>query len=104
MKLTPISELTDQIVGAKGTPTRDQFEHELKMEVLSQMIKEARKSQNLTQSQLGEKLGVGKSQISKIENNAKNSRIGTIIKVLNVLKVKVKLVFEDENHTQIALG
>ena len=104
MKLTPINELTDQIVGVSGTSNRDQFEHDLKMEVLSQMIKEARKAQKLTQSQLGAKLGVGKSQISKIENNAKDSRIGTIIKVLNVLKVRVKLVFEDETQTQIALG
>ena len=48
MKLTSIDELTDQIVGKKGTTERDVFEYDLKMDILGTVIKDARKRKNLT--------------------------------------------------------
>ncbi len=96
MKLTSIDELTDEIVGKRGTENRNQFEYELELGVLGHLIREARKKQNLTQSELGARLGVGKAQISKLENNTKDFRIGTIVRVLKALKMKIKLVLEED--------
>jgi len=48
----------------------------------------------LTQSELGEMIGVQKSQISRIERNAKKVTIETILRVFNALKAKVNFNFE----------
>ena len=68
MKKYTLEELTDTYVGKKGTPNREQFEFELKLDILGDMIKKARKEKKLTQEQLGKLVGVQKAQISKIEN------------------------------------
>ena len=48
----------------------------------------------MTQSQLGELIGVQKSQISRIEGNAKNVTIATILRVFSALKAKVNFNVE----------
>ena len=53
------------------------------------IIKQARKERHLTQSQVGELIGVQKSQISRIVRNAKNVTIKTILRVFRALKAKV---------------
>ena len=58
------------------------------------MIKSARKERQLTQEQLGELVGVQKSQISKLERNAKNVTIETILKVFRALKANIKFSVE----------
>ena len=85
-----LDELKDRDIGKIGTPDRDQYEFELKMEILGEMIKSVRKERQLTQVQLGELIGVKKSQISKLERNTKNVTIETILKVFNALKANVK--------------
>jgi len=57
---------------------------------LGEMIKSVRKERKLTQEQLGELIGVQKSQISKLERSAKNVTIETILKVFNALKANIK--------------
>ena len=104
MKKHTLEELTDSYVGEKGTVEREQFEFELKLDILGDMIKKARKEKHLTQEQLGELVGVQKAQISKIENNTKDVRLSTIIKVFNALKAKVKMTidFDTNAHIEIA--
>ena len=94
MNLTNINDLTDKIIGERNTSNRESFEYELQMDVLGQIIKDARKSKKLSQEQLGQLVGVQKAQISKLENNFKNFKIDTIIKVLEALDAKVKLSVE----------
>lgn len=96
MKLTSIDELTDEIVGKRGTPERDIFEYDLRIDIIGTMIREARLKRNMTQGDLGELLGVQKAQISKLENNTKDFRIGTVIRALEALGAKVKLSVELE--------
>jgi len=104
MKTYPLEELTDKYIGVKGSIERDQFEFELKLEILGDMIKAVRKEQKLTQEQLGKIIGVQKAQISKIENNMKDVRISTILKVFNALKAKVRMTidFNPDTHIEIA--
>ena len=67
--------MIDKHVGKSGTPGREAFEQELKLELLGYAIKEARLHYNLTQEQLGKLVGVQKAQISKLENNFTNAQI-----------------------------
>ena len=77
MKMMTLDQLKDQDIGKVGTPERDKYEFDLRMELLGQMIKSVRQERNLTQEQLGELIGVQKSQISKLERNTKNVCIST---------------------------
>ena len=89
MKTHTLEELTDKYIGKIGTPKRDAFENELRLDLIGHAIKEARKERNLTQEQLGELVGVKKAQISKIENNATDARFATILKVFKALDAKI---------------
>jgi DNA-binding XRE family transcriptional regulator len=104
MKTYKLEELTDKYIGKKGSKERDQFEFELKLDILGDMIKKARKEQHLTQEQLGDLIGVQKAQISKIESNAKDVRFSTIMRVFDALKAKVKMTieFNPDSNLEIA--
>lgn len=71
MKLYSLEEVKDELIGKIGTPERD--EHERKVEDalhayrIGEAIKNARLKQNLTQEELGERIGVQKAQISRME-------------------------------------
>lgn len=71
MKLYTFEEVLDKQLGKKGTPRRDA--HELRVEEalhayrIGEAIKKARLKQNLTQEQLGERIGVKRAQISRME-------------------------------------
>lgn len=89
MKRYTLKEAEDKLIGKSGTPERDQYEFELKLELIGDMIQMARKERNLTQEQLGELIGVKKAQISRLENKTGNVTIGTILKVFKALGAKV---------------
>lgn len=84
-----LNELKDKYVGKPGTPERDAYEYELQMEVLGKMIREVRRRRNLTQEELGRRVGVGKAQISKLERSAGDARMSTIIRVFKALNAKI---------------
>ena len=94
MKMMTLDQMKDKDIGKIGTVERDTYEFELRMEVLGDMIKSVRKERNLTQEQLGELIGVQKSQISKLERNTKNVTIETILKVFKALKANVRFRVE----------
>jgi DNA-binding XRE family transcriptional regulator len=94
MKMMTLDQMKDKDIGKIGTIERDKYEFELRMEVLGDMIKSVRKERNLTQEQLGELIGVQKSQISKLERNTKNVTIETILKVFKALKANVRFSVE----------
>ena len=94
MKTTSLEELMDRHIGEVGTSERDAFEYELKIDLLGEAIKKARKERKLTQTQLGELVGVQKAQISKLENSLTDARLETILKVFRALNAKVNFNVE----------
>lgn len=94
MKTYSLEELTDEFIGQKGTFERDNFDAELRAELIGHAIKEARLKRKLTQSELGKIVGVQKAQISKIENSLSNARLDTILKVFKALNAKVSFNVE----------
>lgn len=98
MNTHTLDEVTDKYIGKKGTPERERFEQELKLELLGEAIRKARKEKHLTQEELGKLVGVKKAQISKIENSITNARFETILKVFRALNVKIKFNLEYLNE------
>ena len=94
LKIMTLDQMKDKDIGAIGTPERDKYEFDLKIEILGDTIKSVRKERKLTQQQLGELIGVQKSQISKLERNTKNVTIETILKVFNALDTNVRFSIE----------
>lgn len=98
MKTYSLEELTDIYIGEKGTQKRDEFENELRLDLLGKAIKQARQERNLTQEQLGELVGVKKAQISKIENSVTNARFDTILRVFGALGLRVSFNIESNEQ------
>ena len=98
MKTYSLEELTDLYIGELGTPKRELFEQELRLELIGDAIRKARKAKHLTQEQLGELVGVQKSQIAKIENSTTDARFSTILRVFDALQAKVNFTVELENQ------
>ena len=72
----------DEKYGKKGTKTRNEYEEGLEAFKVGVLIAEARKKQNLTQQELAERIGTTKNYISRIENNASDIRLSTLIKII----------------------
>ena len=98
MKTFTLAEMKDTYIGKQGTKDRDEYEYELRMDIIGKMIKQARQDRNLTQEQLGELIGVQKSQISKLESSANSATIDTIIKVFKALKAEINFRVKLENE------
>lgn len=99
MKTYSLDEMIDKHVGKAGTPNREAFENELRIDLLGEAIKQARKERHLTQAELGQLVGVKKAQISKLENSLTDARFETIIKVFKALNAKVNFNVELLNQT-----
>ncbi|OBX17520.1 transcriptional regulator [Gelidibacter algens] len=68
--------------GKEGTESREKFEEEFETFRIGALIQEARKKQHLTQQQLAEKVGTTKNYISRIENNASDIRLSTLMRII----------------------
>lgn len=71
MKTYTFDEVKDELLGKVGTSERDEHERKVAEAVnafrLGEVVRERRLDQNLTQEELGKRMGVKKSQISKLE-------------------------------------
>ena len=94
LKTISIDTMIDKHIGKQGTPKRETFETELRLDLLGEAIKQARLERNLTQEQLGQLVGVQKAQISKLENSLTDARFETIIKVFKALNAKINFNVE----------
>ncbi|MCH7415727.1 helix-turn-helix domain-containing protein [Belliella sp. R4-6] len=86
-----LEEAEDFLIGKIGTQERDEYEFELKLEIIGDMIKIARKKRKLTQEQLGELVGVKKAQISRLENSTGNVTFETVVRIFNALGAKINV-------------
>ena len=102
MKSYSLADMKDKYIGKLGTADREEYEYELRMDVLGRMIKTARRERNLTQEQLGQLVGVQKSQISKLESSTNSATIDTILKVFKALKADIRFnVTLEKQHIQL---
>ncbi|MBR2237073.1 MAG: helix-turn-helix transcriptional regulator [Prevotella sp.] len=94
MKLYSFEELLDEDYGPIGTPERDEFERDVDEAVqayrVGEAIKQARKAQRLTQAQLGEKMGVQRAQVCRLESG-KSITLTSMMRAFRALGVQVAL-------------
>jgi DNA-binding XRE family transcriptional regulator len=96
-KTRTLAEMKDKYIGKVGSKERDEYEYELRMDVLGKMIKAARQERNLTQEELGKLVGVQKAQISKLESSANSATIDTVIRVFKALEAEINFHVKIEN-------
>lgn len=91
MEYISIEALEDKVLGAVGTTRRDNFETQAEEEIsayhLGEAIKKAREAQNLTQEELGKRIGVQRAQISRLEKGRTFASIPTLSRVFTALGI-----------------
>ncbi len=80
--ITTLDEILDNKYGQRGAPAREQWEQEFEAFKLGVLIEEARKKLNMTQEELAAKCGTNKAYISRIENNASDIRLSTLMRII----------------------
>ncbi|MDX1444548.1 helix-turn-helix transcriptional regulator [Lishizhenia sp.] len=94
MKSYSLDKTEDLLIGKKGNQEREEYEFELKLELIGDMIKTARNKRQLTQEQLGELVGVKKAQISRLENSTGNVTLETLMRIFNALGAKLNMTLK----------
>jgi HTH-type transcriptional regulator / antitoxin HipB len=85
MSKTKIIDFDDHLnseYGERGTESREVFEEGFEAFRLGVMLQEMRKNQGMTQEQLAQKCGTTKTYISRIENNASDIRLSTLMRII----------------------
>lgn len=72
----------DRKYGKIGTSTRDKYEEGFEAFKIGILIQEARKQRHMTQEELALKAGTTKNYISRIENNASDIRLSTLMRII----------------------
>jgi ribosome-binding protein aMBF1 (putative translation factor) len=93
-EIKTFDELVEREHGKIGTDSRNEYEENATLFIVSEMLKEARKESQMTQEQLAEKSGTKKSYISRIENARGNIQLSTLIRIFEKgLNRKIGLTF-----------
>jgi len=80
--ITTFDEIIDNKYGKRGAPRREKWEQEFESFRLGVLLEEARIKLGMTQEELAIKCGTNKSYISRIENNASDIRLSTLMKII----------------------
>ena len=81
--LASFADHLDEQYGKRGTAERERYEEGFEAFRLGVMLQELRKEKGLTQKQLAVKCGTTKTYISRIENNASDIRLSTLMRIIN---------------------
>ena len=79
--LTSFADHLDSEYGKRGTETREKYEEGFEAFKIGVMLQELRKEYGMTQEQLAEKCSTTKSYISRIENDASDIRLSTLMRI-----------------------
>lgn len=87
-----MDDVLDSLYGAVGTPEREEFRREAYAYCVGNIIREARKQENITQDALAKKIGTNKSYISKIEKGLIEPGISMFYRIIEALGLRVEIV------------
>jgi len=80
--LTSWDDHIDIKYGKPGTPPREEWEQEFEAFKLGVLLGEARVKLKMTQEELAKKCGTSKAYISRIENDASDIRLSTLMRII----------------------
>lgn len=89
-----INEYLDKKYGEEGTNTRNEFVQKTQALMIAELVKEARKSANLTQEELAQKVKLKRPHISRIERAETDVRISTLQKIAKGLGGQLSISFD----------
>ena len=81
----------DGMFGKEGTPERKAAEDRANAFFTGQIIEDARKRANMTQSELAELIGTNKSYISRVETGRTEPKVSTFYRIISALGLTVEL-------------
>lgn len=83
-RFTDFEEILDRKYGKRGSKKRKKWEQEFEAFKIGVLIEQARKDLNMTQEELAKRCGTNKSYISRIENDASDMRLSTLLKIVHI--------------------
>ena len=93
-KLVNWDEHLNRKYGKSGTASRMKYAEEFEAFKIGVLIQEARKKKHLTQEELALRIGTTKNYISRIENDASDIRLTTLMRIIREgLGGQLKLTF-----------
>jgi DNA-binding XRE family transcriptional regulator len=88
-------KIKDDVYGVKGTPRRDELDRNFESLKVGLLLRQARESKKITQSELAEMVDKKREYISRVENNSGNLTLKTLFDIVEKgLGGKVKISIE----------
>ena len=87
-----VSDWMDRQFGAVGSPEREKFRIEAEAYCVGQIIRDARKEEKITQTELAKRVGSSKSYISRIEHGTVEPGAGLFLRILNALGLRLNIL------------
>lgn len=84
MKLYTHNQILDETIGREGSPKREKFDSDMQDFLIGETIKRTRLRLHLTQRELGERMGVQESRVSKMESG-KNLNYSAIVRAFKAM-------------------
>ncbi len=81
-ELVDFDEYIEDKYGKRGTPKRENWERGFEVFKTGFLLEEARNNRGMNQQELAAKCGTNKSYISRIENDASDIKLSTLIKII----------------------
>jgi len=82
----------DRQFGAVGSPEREKFRIEAEAYCVGQIIRDARKEEKITQTELAKRVGSSKSYISRIEHGTVEPGAGLFLRILDALGLRLNIL------------
>ena len=94
MKVYTLEEVEDKYIGKVGTPHRDEYERKIAADIeaykVGEALKQARLAKNLTQEEVGERMGVTRGQICRLEGG-RSITLASMMRAFKAIGVEVAL-------------
>lgn len=81
-KITTLEQHLETHYGKRGSRKREKFEQGFEAFKLGVILQELRREKGLTQQALAERCGTTKNYISRIENDASDIRLSTLMRII----------------------
>jgi DNA-binding XRE family transcriptional regulator len=91
-QIADYDDVLDSKYGKVGTPEREAFRREAYSYCMGQVIRDARKTEKITQAELADRIGADKAYVSKIEKGVIEPGVGTFYRVIEALGLRVDIV------------
>ncbi|MBQ3606436.1 MAG: helix-turn-helix transcriptional regulator [Muribaculaceae bacterium] len=89
--LPTVEDMFEKEYGAKGTPTRDEFDAKSRAWYYAEVLKNARKTAGITQQQLADKIGKKREYVAMLEKGETDMQLSTFIMISEAVGLKLSL-------------